>query len=95
MITCPHCERAFELPPKGVLSKRERNLADVFCRMGAPKNKQLADEIGVTEQVVKNYLGRIYKKLGITRTELMKYWNCELFQAGVEALAQPIPDSAI
>jgi len=38
------------------------------------KNKDIANEIGTTEQVVKNYLRKVYDKLGVSdRLELALY----------------------
>jgi hypothetical protein len=38
------------------------------------KNKDIAQEVGTTEQVVKNYLRKIYDKLGVSdRLELALY----------------------
>jgi hypothetical protein len=38
------------------------------------KNKDIAQEIGTTEQVVKNYLRKVYDKLGVSdRLELALY----------------------
>ncbi len=38
------------------------------------KNKDIAAEIGTTEQVVKNYLRKVYDKLGVSdRLELALY----------------------
>lgn len=38
------------------------------------KNKEIAQEIGTTEQVIKNYLRKVYDKLGVSdRLELALY----------------------
>ena len=38
------------------------------------KNKEIAREVGTTEQVVKNYLRKVYDKLGVSdRLELALY----------------------
>ncbi len=63
------------------------------------RNKDIAQEIGTTEQVVKNYLRKIYDKLGINdRLELALYTVHErLLESGradfVEAEAAPAPAS--
>ena len=59
-------------PPKARLSEKElRIIAGVTKGM---RNKEIASEIGTTEQVVKNYLRKVYDKLGVSdRLELALY----------------------
>jgi DNA-binding NarL/FixJ family response regulator len=39
------------------------------------RNKEIASQLGTTEQVIKNYLRKIYDKLGVSdRLELALYW---------------------
>ena len=46
----------------------------VSCVMQGMKNKEIAARIGTTEQVVKNYLRKVYDKLGVAdRLELALY----------------------
>lgn len=51
------------------------------------RNKEIAQDIGTTEQVVKNYLRKIYDKLGVTdRLELALYCiHHRLMEKGAEA----------
>ncbi len=45
------------------------------------KNKEVADEIGTTEHVVKNYLRTIYDKLGLwNRVELALWYEARRFE---------------
>ena len=45
------------------------------------KNKEVADEIGTTEHVVKNYLRVIYDKLGLwNRVELALWYEARQFE---------------
>jgi len=38
------------------------------------RNREIADQIGTTEQVIKNYLRKVYDKLGVSdRLELALY----------------------
>ncbi len=58
--------------PKTKLSDKE--LLIVSCVTQGMKNKEIATEIGTTEQVVKNYLRKVYDKLGVSdRLELALY----------------------
>ena len=59
-----------KIQPK--LSKKE--LAIISCITRGMRNKEIAYQIGTTEQVVKNYLRKIYDKLGVSdRLELALY----------------------
>jgi len=58
--------------PKNRLSDKE--LPIVSCVAQGMRNKEIAQEIGTTEQVVKNYLRKVYDKLGVSdRLELALY----------------------
>jgi DNA-binding NarL/FixJ family response regulator len=58
--------------PKRHLSEKE--LLIITCVTQGMRNKEIAGEIGTTEQVIKNYLRKIYGKLGIKdRLELALY----------------------
>ena len=68
-------ERASELAKAGkrsahrALAPRERQLVD-FVRRGL-RNREIAEQLGVTEGTVKAYLHAIFEKLGVSnRTEL-------------------------
>ena len=52
----------------------EKELAIITCITRGMRNKEIAFQIGTTEQVVKNYLRKIYDKLGVAdRLELALY----------------------
>jgi len=54
------------------LSPKEQ--AIIHCITQGKRNKEIASEIGTTEQVIKNYLRKIYDKLGVSdRLELALY----------------------
>jgi DNA-binding NarL/FixJ family response regulator len=58
--------------PKSRLTDKE--LLIVACVTQGMKNKEIAVEVGTTEQVVKNYLRKVYDKLGVSdRLELALY----------------------
>jgi hypothetical protein len=53
------------------------------------KNKEIAVRVGTTEQVVKNYLRKVYDKLGVAdRLELALY--CLNNRVGEGAAANPL-----
>ena len=55
-------------------SEREQRVIELVAR--GLKNKEVADEIGTTEHVVKNYLRVIYDKLGLwNRVELALWYE--------------------
>jgi two-component system, NarL family, nitrate/nitrite response regulator NarL len=54
------------------LSAKELNIIALITQ--GKRNKEIASQIGTTEQVVKNYLRKIYEKLGVSdRLELALY----------------------
>jgi DNA-binding NarL/FixJ family response regulator len=68
---CSVC-RAPKPQPKALnnsLSFRERQVIRLVCQ--AKLNKEIAHELHLTEGTIKEYLNRIFRKLGLTnRTEL-------------------------
>jgi len=55
--------------PKNRLTDKE--LLIVSCVTQGMRNKEIAQEVGTTEQVIKNYLRKVYDKLGVSdRLEL-------------------------
>jgi DNA-binding NarL/FixJ family response regulator len=57
-----------------VPSEREQRVIQLVAQ--GMKNKEVADEIGTTEHVVKNYLRVIYDKLGLwNRVELALWYE--------------------
>jgi DNA-binding NarL/FixJ family response regulator len=59
-------------PPKVHLTPKE--LLIVSCVAQGMKNKEIAQRVNTTEQVVKNYLRKVYDKLGVSdRLELALY----------------------
>ena len=46
----------------------------IACITQGKRNKEIASQLGTTEQVIKNYLRKIYDKLGVSdRLELALY----------------------
>ncbi len=55
-------------------NEREQRVIELVAQ--GLKNKEVADEIGTTEHVVKNYLRTIYDKLGLwNRVELALWYE--------------------
>jgi len=60
--------------PKTQPRLSEKELAIIGCITRGMRNKEIAYQIGTTEQVIKNYLRKIYDKLGVSdRLELALY----------------------
>ena len=66
-------------------NERERRVIELVAQ--GLKNKEVADQIGTTEHVVKNYLRVIYDKLGLwNRVELALWYEARRFEsAGARA----------
>jgi DNA-binding NarL/FixJ family response regulator len=68
-----------------------KELAIIQCITQGKRNKEIAFQMGTTEQVIKNYLRKIYDKLGVSdRLELALYClHHNLSQDGIAAQAKP------
>jgi DNA-binding NarL/FixJ family response regulator len=75
--------------PKVALTPKESLI--VSCVTQGMKNKEIAVRVGTTEQVVKNYLRKVYDKLGVAdRLELALYClNHRVSDGSVQA--KPVP----
>jgi DNA-binding NarL/FixJ family response regulator len=79
--------------PKGRLTDKE--LLIVACVTQGMKNKEIATEVGTTEQVVKNYLRKVYDKLGVSdRLELALYCIHHRLLQGIKVPRQGEPSPA-
>ena len=73
--------------PRAKVQLTPKESVIVSCVTQGMKNKEIATRVGTTEQVVKNYLRKVYDKLGVAdRLELALY--C-LNNRMVEGLAKP------
>ena len=74
-------------PAQRRLSPKEK--AIIACILQGKRNKEIAIQLGTTEQVIKNYLRKIYDKLGVSdRLELVLYCvHNKIIKADVDALA--------
>src|ERR1700733_12311279 len=78
--------------PKVQLTPKETLI--VSCVTQGMKNKEIAIRVGTTEQVVKNYLRKVYDKLGVAdRLELALYCLSHHVVDGVKP--QPVPAVAV
>lgn len=60
--------------PRSQLKLSKKELAIIGCITRGMRNKEIAYQIGTTEQVIKNYLRKVYDKLGVSdRLELALY----------------------
>jgi DNA-binding NarL/FixJ family response regulator len=84
--------RAGSPRPKVQLTPKETLI--VSCVTQGMKNKEIALRVGTTEQVVKNYLRKVYDKLGVAdRLELALYClNSRILDSSVKPPA--IPESS-
>jgi DNA-binding NarL/FixJ family response regulator len=75
----------------------EKELAIIACITRGMRNKEIAYQIGTTEQVVKNYLRKIYDKLGVAdRLELALYClHHKILQSQSGAAEAPFVDPGI
>ncbi len=80
--------------PKVQLTPKESLI--VSCVTQGMKNKEIALRVGTTEQVVKNYLRKVYDKLGVAdRLELALYClNHRVVEGEVKAKAAPPANGA-
>ena len=72
------------------LSPKEMSI--ITCITQGKRNKEIAFQLGTTEQVIKNYLRKIYDKLGVSdRLELALYClHNKIIQGDVEDLAAKV-----
>jgi two-component system nitrate/nitrite response regulator NarL len=86
-----HTLRPSGARPKVQLTPKETLI--VSCVTQGMKNKEIAVRVGTTEQVVKNYLRKVYDKLGVAdRLELALYCLSHHVVDGVKP--PPVPPAA-
>lgn len=84
-----HTLRPSGARPKVQLTPKETLI--VSCVTQGMKNKEIAIRVGTTEQVVKNYLRKVYDKLGVAdRLELALYCLSHHVVDGVKPPAVPV-----
>jgi DNA-binding NarL/FixJ family response regulator len=86
-----HALRPSGARPKIQLTPKETLI--VSCVTQGMKNKEIAIRVGTTEQVVKNYLRKVYDKLGVAdRLELALYCLSHHVVDGVKPPPVPVAD---
>jgi DNA-binding NarL/FixJ family response regulator len=81
--------------PKTKVQLTPKESLIVSCVTQGMKNKEIAVRVGTTEQVVKNYLRKVYDKLGVAdRLELALYCLNNRTVEGMMKPAAPAPDTA-
>jgi DNA-binding CsgD family transcriptional regulator len=84
-----HTLRPSGARPKVQLTPKETLI--VSCVTQGMKNKEIAIRVGTTEQVVKNYLRKVYDKLGVAdRLELALYCLSHHVVDGVKPPPVPV-----
>ncbi len=83
--------------PKSQPRLSEKELSIIACITRGMRNKEIAYQIGTTEQVIKNYLRKIYDKLGVSdRLELALYClHHQILKGEVEAVDVPYIDTGV
>jgi DNA-binding NarL/FixJ family response regulator len=81
--------------PKTKVQLTPKETLIVSCVTQGMKNKEIAVKVGTTEQVVKNYLRKVYDKLGVAdRLELALYCLNNRTVEGMVKAATPAPEPA-
>jgi len=74
VIEAYRAQAAALVSPKNQPRLSPKKMAIITCITQGKRNKEIAFQLGTTEQVVKNYLRKIYDKLGVSdRLELALY----------------------
>jgi DNA-binding NarL/FixJ family response regulator len=77
----------FRTNGSGTPNDREQRVIELVAQ--GLKNKEVANEIGTTEHVIKNYLRTIYDKLGLwNRVELALWYEARRHEGLAMAQAQ-------
>jgi two-component system nitrate/nitrite response regulator NarL len=94
VIEAYRAQAAALVSPKSQPRLSPKELAIIGCITQGKRNKEIAFQLGTTEQVIKNYLRKIYDKLGVSdRLELALYClHNKIIQteSDEEALAQKL-----
>jgi DNA-binding NarL/FixJ family response regulator len=94
VIEAYRAQAAALVSPRSQPRLSTKEMAIITCITQGKRNKEIAFQLGTTEQVIKNYLRKIYDKLGVSdRLELALYClHNKIIQgdADVEAIAQKV-----
>jgi DNA-binding NarL/FixJ family response regulator len=96
VIEAYRAQAAALVSPRNQPRLSPKELAIITCITQGKRNKEIAFQLGTTEQVIKNYLRKIYDKLGVSdRLELALYClHNKIIQADTdeELVAQKVLD---
>jgi DNA-binding NarL/FixJ family response regulator len=74
VIEAYRAQAAALVSPRSQPRLSPKEMAIITCITQGKRNKEIAFQLGTTEQVIKNYLRKIYDKLGVSdRLELALY----------------------
>ena len=74
VIEAYRAQAAALVSPKSQPRLSPKEMSIIACITQGKRNKEIASQLGTTEQVIKNYLRKIYDKLGVSdRLELALY----------------------
>jgi two-component system nitrate/nitrite response regulator NarL len=74
VIEAYRAQAAALVSPRNQPRLSPKEMAIITCITQGKRNKEIASQLGTTEQVIKNYLRKIYDKLGVSdRLELALY----------------------
>jgi DNA-binding NarL/FixJ family response regulator len=92
VIEAYRAQAAALVSPRNQPRLSPKELSIITCITQGKRNKEIAFQLGTTEQVIKNYLRKIYDKLGVSdRLELALYClHNKIIQGDVEDLAQKV-----
>jgi DNA-binding NarL/FixJ family response regulator len=94
VIEAYRAQAAALVSPRNQPRLSPKEMAIITCITQGKRNKEIAYQLGTTEQVIKNYLRKIYDKLGVSdRLELALYClHNKIIQGDVdeEAIAQKV-----
>lgn len=97
VIEAYRAQAAALVSPRNQPRLSPKEMAIITCITQGKRNKEIAFQLGTTEQVIKNYLRKIYDKLGVSdRLELALYClHNKIIQSDVEeeVVAQKIVNS--
>jgi DNA-binding NarL/FixJ family response regulator len=74
LIDASRAQRTETTKPRRQPSLSLKELAVITCIMQGNRNREIARQLGTTEQLIKNHLLKLYRKLGVSdRLELFNY----------------------
>jgi len=86
---CQDCATPKDMkkPLNQSLSLREKQVVDLICK--AKLNKEIAYELHLTEGTIKEYLNRIFRKVGASNRTELAVWAITNYRAAQSVLDLP------